>query len=75
MKALLRLLELVRNIRFLGLGLGWRYWRIQAMALKDPGLVLKWARNWRILHPEPDEQWIADALEKSYAAHLALQRK
>lgn len=35
--------RLVRCVRVLGLRRGWRYWRIENWAIKDPSRVLAWA--------------------------------
>jgi len=64
-----RTTEFIDCVRHLGLSLGWRYWRIQAKARKNPDMVLKWARDCRLVGLQ---DW-AEQLEKAHGHHTLLQ--
>ena len=43
-----RMRRLVRCCRVLGLWLGYRYWRLQNKAIRDPDIVLQWIEAWEV---------------------------
>lgn len=64
-----RLIELAVCLKWLGLKTGWRYWRIQARARKDPSIVLQWARDCRLVGLQ---DW-AEQLEVAHEKWLTLE--
>ena len=67
-----RSLELYSCLKHLGFSQGWRYWRIQAIAAKDPALITGWISRLRATAATTSDQAerdsftsFADLLEKT----------